>query len=164
MDKTYFIELVEYNLLATNIVCSWLEKISEEQWNAPVQSSFGSIRETTLHIISSTNAWLERMNKKENVVRLECNGTKQEHIILWKNVCEQFKNFVVALDEAKLYEELAYKRFTGIADTVKYYRIITHVVNHASYHRGQQVTLLRQVGFTDMQPTDFDIVLKQTYE
>ncbi|WP_408612388.1 DinB family protein [Chryseobacterium fluminis] len=29
-----------------------------------------------------------------------------------------------------------------------------HFVNHATYHRGQLVTLLRQTGFTDFSNTD----------
>jgi uncharacterized damage-inducible protein DinB len=33
--------------------------------------------------------------------------------------------------------------------------LFAHVVNHATYHRGQLVTMLRQVGFTDVSATDF---------
>jgi len=34
------------------------------------------------------------------------------------------------------------------------YEILSHVFNHSTYHRGQLVTLFRQVGFTDVTSTD----------
>jgi len=32
--------------------------------------------------------------------------------------------------------------------------VVQHVVNHSSYHRGQLITLMRQVGWTDLPSTD----------
>ncbi|MBK7965618.1 MAG: hypothetical protein IPK10_10245 [Bacteroidetes bacterium] len=32
---------------------------------------------------------------------------------------------------------------------------LSHVVNHSTYHRGQLITLLRTVGFTTVESTDF---------
>ena len=60
MTKDYFKEAAEYNLWANNIVCNWLEQISDEQWNKEIISSFNSIQETVLHTISAERAWLER--------------------------------------------------------------------------------------------------------
>ncbi len=33
--------------------------------------------------------------------------------------------------------------------------IIMHVMNHGTYHRGQLITMLRMVGFTAVESTDF---------
>ena len=46
MNKSYFIELAQYNIRANYIVISWLQQISEQQWKQPVVSSFNSITET----------------------------------------------------------------------------------------------------------------------
>ena len=156
MIENYFTELSAFNLSTTNTVCSWLEKISDEQWNASVISSFGSIQETVLHVISAENAWVERFHKKENVVRFEdeFQGTREEHIALWKNSSEQFKNFVTSFDETKLNDEFSFKRFNGAPSSAKYYQAFAHAINHATYHRGQIVTMLRQVGFAGLQSTD----------
>lgn len=156
MTGNYFTELSAFNLSATNTVCSWLEKISVEQWNAPVVSSFDSIQKTVLHMVSAESAWVERFQKKENIVRLEneFKGTKEEHIMLWKNSSEQFKNFASSFDETKLNDEFSFRRFNGVPSSAKYYQGFAHVVNHSTYHRGQVVTMLRQVGFTGVQSTD----------
>ncbi|HVX26492.1 MAG TPA: DinB family protein [Parafilimonas sp.] len=155
MTKQYFKEIAEYNLWANTIVCGWLEQISDEQWNKEIISSFNSIQETVLHIISAENAWLQRF-KKQPVEWLQSiyKGTKEEHIKLWKQTSEGFKAFVDAFDEKDLNTNLDFKRLNGDAYSMPYYQLFAHVVNHATYHRGQLVTMLRQAGFTNISATD----------
>ena len=155
MNKQYFIELAEYNIWANNIVCGWLENISDEQWNKPIVSSFNSIQETVLHIISAENAWLQRF-RKEPVEWLQFvyKGTKEEHIQLWKKTSAEMKAYIESFDENNLRGNLDYKRVNGIAYSTPFYQLFAHVVNHATYHRGQLVTMLRQSGFVNVGSTD----------
>lgn len=155
MTKNYFIELAGFNIWANNIVCSWLEKINDEQWSQTVVSSFNSIQETVLHIISAENAWLQRF-KKEPVEWLQSTykGSKEEHINLWKKTSAAFKEYVENFDENKSQTNLDFRRLNGDAYSMPFYQLFAHVVNHATYHRGQLVTMLRQVGFTDVSATD----------
>jgi uncharacterized damage-inducible protein DinB len=85
--------------LANDIVCSWLEKISDEQWTQYVTSSFNSIQETALHVAAAEHIWLQRMIKEPNQVWLQSSftGTKDEHIALWKNASTALKDFVESL-------------------------------------------------------------------
>ncbi|MEP6845302.1 MAG: DinB family protein [Panacibacter sp.] len=155
MTKDLFKELTEYNLWANTIVCTWLEQISDEQWATEVVSSFNSIQETVLHAISAEKAWLQRF-KKENVEWLQptYKGTKEDHIKLWKETSTELKSFIDAFNENDLDTNLDFKRLNGDAYSMPYYQLFAHVVNHASYHRGQLVTMLRQVGFTNVGSTD----------
>ncbi|MGJ7033581.1 DinB family protein [Niabella hirudinis] len=155
MDKAYFTELAEFNRVSTGQVCSWLQQISDEQWQQPVVSSFNSIQHTVMHMINAEDAWLQRF-KKENVIRLDqrFTGTRQELLELWQQTSQQLSDWVAGFDEAKLKTPFTYRRFNGQEYTSLYYQVIAHVVNHATYHRGQLVTLLRQVGFTAVQSTD----------
>lgn len=155
MDKTYFTELAEFNRASTAQVCSWLQQISDEQWQQPVVSSFNSIRETVLHTVNAENAWLKRL-KNEPVIRVDqtFTGSRQELLDLWEQTSQQLRDWLEGFDETALKAPFSYKRFNGQEYTSRYYQILAHVVNHATYHRGQLVTLLRQVGFTAMQSTD----------
>ncbi|WP_157558011.1 DinB family protein [Niabella aurantiaca] len=155
MDKTYFTELAEFNRASTAQVCSWLQQISDEQWQQPVVSSFNSIRATALHVVNAENAWLQRL-KKEPVVRLDQDfpGSRPELLALWEQTSRQFRDWMEGFDAIKLKEPFSYRRFNGQEYTSRYYQVFAHVVNHATYHRGQLVTLLRQVGFTAVQSTD----------
>lgn len=156
MTKQYFQELAAYNLWANNIVCNWLEQINDEQWTREIISSFNSIQETVLHVISAEKAWLERFKKNPNIVWLQNDfkGTKDEHIQLWKATSTELKSFIYAFDENDLNTNLDFKRLNGEAYSMPYYQLFAHVVNHATYHRGQLVTMLRQAGFNGVGSTD----------
>jgi uncharacterized damage-inducible protein DinB len=155
MTKQYFIELAEYNLWANTIVCGWLEQINDEQWNKEIISSFNSIQETVLHIISAENAWLQRFKKEPfDWLQSTYNGSREEHINLWKKTSAELKDFIDVFDENNLNANLDFKRLNGDAYSMPYYQLFAHVVNHATYHRGQLVTMLRQAGFTKISATD----------
>ena len=155
MTKQYFKEIAEYNLWANTIVCDWLEQITDEQWNQEIVSSFNSIQETVLHIISAENAWLQRFKKEPfDWLQSTYKGTKEEHIQLWKKTSTEVKAFIDAFDEKDLDTNLDFKRLNGDAYSMPYYQLFAHVVNHATYHRGQLVTMLRQAGFTNISATD----------
>jgi uncharacterized damage-inducible protein DinB len=156
MTKNYFIQLSNYNIWANDIVCDWLEKISDAQWTQHITSSFSSIRETVLHIAAAEHIWLQRMNKEEKQVWLQSTftGTKDEHITLWKKASGALKDFVESFAENNLQTNLDFKRLNGDAYSMPYYELLAHVFNHSTYHRGQLVTMLRQVGFTGVESTD----------
>ena len=156
MTKQYFQELAAYNVWANNIVCSWLQQITDEQWTQEIVSSFNTIQQTVLHIINAENAWLQRFKKIENFqwIQSTYKGTKDEHIVLWKKTSEELKKFIDDFNEQELNTNFAFKRFNGEAYSMPYYQLFAHIVNHAAYHRGQLVTMLRQAGFTNVQLTD----------
>jgi len=156
MTKDYFKEAAEYNLWANTIVCGWLEQINDEQWTKEIISSFNSIQETVLHIISAEKAWLERFKKNPNIVWLQNDfkGSKEDHIKLWKETSTELKAFIDAFDEKEFDTNLDFKRLNGDAYSMPHYQLFAHVVNHATYHRGQLVTMLRQAGFSGVGSTD----------
>lgn len=156
MTKEYFIELAEYNIWANDIVSSMLEKINEDQWSQKITSSFNSIHETTLHVISAENAWLQRFKKTPvEWLQLSYKGSKDEHIRLWKKISAGLKDFITSFDENNLPLKLDYKRLNGEEKSTPFYIMFAHVFNHSTYHRGQLITMLRQLGFTKIKSTDF---------
>jgi len=159
MTQKYFLQLAEYNVWANDTVHSWFEGISEEQWNKPLVSSFESIADTALHVAGAETAWLDRLNNVESPVWLPSvfKGNKNEAIGKWKMASAGLKFFVENFDETKMEKRLHFKRVNGTAYEMPYYQVFSHVFNHSSYHRGQLVTLLRQVGFTGLSSTDITV-------
>lgn len=156
MTKQYFKELAAYNVWANNIVCNWLEALTEEQWNQEIVSSFNSIQQTVLHVISAEKAWLERFNHNPSIVWLQpvYKGTKNEHIALWKETSAGLKNLIDMFDEETLNTNLNFSRLNGDAYSMPYYQLFAHVFNHSTQHRGQLITMVRQAGFTGVTSTD----------
>jgi uncharacterized damage-inducible protein DinB len=66
---------------------------------------------------------------------------------LWEGVCNEMNQFLGTLDDRKLQAALSTTSRTG-RYTTSYWQMIQHVVDHSSYHRGQIVTMLRQLGVT----------------
>jgi len=156
MTKQYFVELAEFNEWANDIVLSWLNSINDVQWDKYVESSFNSIGETVLHIVSAESVWLERLKKVESPVWLQSTfkGTKDETTALWKNTSAGLKKFIDGFNESTMMEKLVFKRLNGDRYEMPHYQVFAHVFNHSTYHRGQLVTMLRQVGFTNVGSTD----------
>jgi uncharacterized damage-inducible protein DinB len=156
MTKNYFIELGDYNIWANDLVHSWFANITDEQWEQPITSSFKSIAETTVHTAGAEKIWLERLNKVEKPTFLtaEFKGSKQDAIDVWKKTSQGLKSFIENFDETKLQTSMKFKRVDGNTYELLHYQVLAHVFNHSTYHRGQLVTMLRQVGFTGMSSTD----------
>jgi uncharacterized damage-inducible protein DinB len=156
MTKDYFITLAEYNTWANDVVHSWFDKISDEQWEQPIVSSFKSLAETSVHTAGAEKIWLERLNKVESPVFLISvfKGSKQEAIDIWKKTSAALKLFVEIFDETKLKDSVSFKRPDGNTYQLQHHQIFAHVFNHSTYHRGQIITMLRQVGYTDLRSID----------
>lgn len=156
MTKDYFIQLADYNIWANDIFHSWFEKLSSEQWDQPITSSFNSIAETALHVTAAETVWLDRLNQAENprLLAVTFKGSKKELQDQWKKTSAELKSFIEIFNETKMQESISFKRPDGNTYELAYYKIFGHVFNHSTYHRGQFVTMLRQAGFTDISSTD----------
>ena len=147
--------VADFNIWANNILCDWLESLDEQQWTKEMASSFSTIQETVLHIISAEKAWLLRCEKKPlEWIQSSYKGSKREHIDLLKKTSLELREFVAGFDEQQLPETLTYKRLNGEEKTTPFFVMFAHVFNHSTYHRGQLVTMIRQTGSTNVGSTD----------
>jgi len=62
--------------------------------------------------------------------------------------------FLDGLGEDGVSRVFEYKLLNGQAGASPVWQMLQHVVNHASYHRGQVTTMLRQLGATPAKPMD----------
>ncbi len=157
MTKNYFLQLATYNIQANNIVHGWLESIDDKQWNREVISSFNSIKDTAIHVLSAENIWHERFTGVTPPTWLakDFSGDKKTVIARWKQASNDLLKYIESLDDEALSQQFAYTRLNGDAFTKSLYNVVAHVFNHSSYHRGQLVTMLRQVGFVDVSSLDY---------
>ena len=59
--KPYFEQLYDYNVWANGLILKYAEQLPEEQFIQETTHSFGSIRDTLLHIMVVEWLWHERM-------------------------------------------------------------------------------------------------------
>lgn len=133
----------------------WLSQISEEQWSQKLIGSFESIEATAIHTAGAEKIWFERLHNQANsFLTLTFKGDKNALIEIWKNASENLTNYVSKTSEEDLKKIFAYKNLKGEDFSRVQYQAIAHVFNHSTYHRGQLVNYLRQVGFTEVGTTD----------
>ncbi|UGU15861.1 DinB family protein [Sinomicrobium kalidii] len=156
MTKRDFTALADYSNWADGISIKWLKQINAEQWEQSVVSSFSSIRETAIHIVSAKKIWVDFWTKVPDPVYLssEFKGTKNELIEIWENTSKDLKNFVENFPEEDYKKSVTFIYPNGREGQMIFWQTFLHFVNHAAYHRGQLVALLRQTGFTNFSNTD----------
>lgn len=148
--KTY----ASYNRWANEQFVTWLSGASEEQLFRDVESSFNSLEKTLLHLWNTEHFWLQTLEGEPWGYPLgrDFEGSPEELFEGWLDTSRNFENFVRAMSE----EELAGDRSLGKdREPTAVEAIVLHLFNHATYHRGQLITIGRQMGLTDPPRTDY---------
>ncbi len=154
--KKYIEQLSHYNLWATETLIGFIQAAGPDKMDIELVSSFPSIGKTALHIYGAEDIWLQRLQKQEKLTwrGAQFDGTHEELLSAWKNASLGLQTFAKNISEEQLAESITFKNTLGEQYTHTYQQAITHVFNHSTFHRGQLVTLLRQVGFTQISSTD----------
>jgi uncharacterized damage-inducible protein DinB len=142
-------QLVAFNQWADARFFGALSQLSAEQYGRDLQSSHGGIHGTLMHIVGVEKGWLRRWLRQPETAAplLSHMHSLAELRAYWEGVCAEMNQFLAALDDRKLQETLQTTTLAGTF-TAPYWQMIQHVVDHSSYHRGQIVTMLRQLGVT----------------
>ena len=155
MTKKYLLELADYNIWANNKLTDWLSQISVEQFEQPLVGSFKNIHETTLHIVAAEQIWHQRLvNNVSEWLGITFEGDCAMMLETWKRTSIDLKTYILDLPEEKLIENFAFNTRDGVPYYMERYKALAHNFNHSTFHRGQLITLLRQVGFTGVGSTD----------
>ncbi len=150
-------DLANYNLWANEQMVNWLIEHLEEKFKQEILSSYTSIHSTIQHIFNTQNFWLKMIQKEEYGGNEDISNTKQLFEKLIQN-SNEFRDFVNQLDEFELQEkvEIITSWFSSCQPR---YELIQQVVNHGTYHRGQVVTIGRNLNITNATNTDFNFYL-----
>lgn len=142
-----------YNIWANNRLITDLSAQEDQLLTKELVGSFTTIRATILHMWFAETGWLSRLhgNGWDAQKVEEFDGTNEELFIAWKRSAEAFKEFTLTADLEKevqfTHKEVAYSIPTR--------EIIQTVLNHGSYHRGQVVMMMRQLGIDQIRQTDY---------
>lgn len=155
--KSLITDYAAYNLWANKSLVDWLKTKPVEVFTQPVPSSYPSLQNTLMHIWDVEQNWFGRMqNMPINAFTWNGFDGTLEDII--EGIIEQSENallFVQSLTEEQLQEGFFFS-IPYVGDhTLPRFELMMHAFNHSTYHRGQLVTIGRNLGFTDAPMTDF---------
>ncbi len=148
MKPEEIVALTEFNAWANHRVLDAVAALTPEQFTRELGSSHSSVRDTLAHIVGVEWVWLERLQGRapEAIPAAKEYGDAHALRARWAEVENSFREYMEELTKAELDEVVEYKTLSfGPARNARW-QMIQHVVNHGTYHRGQVVTMLRQLG------------------
>jgi uncharacterized damage-inducible protein DinB len=148
--------LVDYHYWARDRLLAALEPLTPEQYNRDLANSFRSIRETVTHVYAAEWAWYERWRGQSPTALLPADRFADLAALraAWSDHERNLRAFVDRLGDGGVSRIIEYKLLSGQAGASPVWQMVQHVVNHASYHRGQITTMLRQIGAEPAKPMD----------
>jgi uncharacterized damage-inducible protein DinB len=152
-----------YNIWANKTLFDRINKLPAEKIVEEVSSSFPSLYKTMQHMWRAEEIWWQRLKLTENPMAQSDHftGSFAELYSSLNKQSLQWKEWVDAAGDNHLNFVFAYIRDKAEHKMVVH-DMLLHLFNHGTYHRGQLVTMLRQVGETDKIPsTDFSTYCRQ---
>ena len=163
--KTLLQQLAAFNTWANQKLAELFLTLPEELLQKEVASSFPSIHLTLLHMWNSENVWWQRLKLVENV-NMPATYFKGDTKEIIQNLLQQnrlWEEWINSSSEMSLDHVFKYHNTKREPFKQPTYQMLMHVFNHGTYHRGQLVTMLRQLGQTKIPETDFVVWTRKQF-
>jgi uncharacterized damage-inducible protein DinB len=149
--------LFEYDRWANDRTLESISSVPEPKYLEDLKSSHGGIHGTLVYIYGVNMVWLQRWKggspmKFAFVAEVPNLEALKNH---WMNYQTELDNYLNSLSEAMLIAPLSYSDYKGNSHSEQLFQQMQHRINHSSYHRGQIVTMLRQI---DSVPIGTDLI------
>ena len=151
--RQYASHTVWANQKLTDVVLS----LSEELQTKHVTSSFNSLHLTIVHMWSADSIWWQRMKMQEHInVPMETfKGNTKDAVFNLLQQGKQWEEWVNGASDLALDHTFQYYNNKRELFKQPMWQTLMHLFNHATYHRGQLVTILRQLGVEKIPQTDY---------
>jgi uncharacterized damage-inducible protein DinB len=103
-------------------------------------------RQLLAHILSAERLWLERIRKQPQRLPVWPDFSFEECDAQIADLARLWREFLGGLASAGLSEKVAYKNSKGEPWTSTVEDVLTHVLLHSAYHRGQIASQVRAGG------------------
>jgi uncharacterized damage-inducible protein DinB len=155
--KELFVKYAAYNTWANGLLLAAIEAMPADKQKAEVKSSFPSLYKTVLHLLDAESIWWQRIKLQEKIER-PSDGFNEDMKELSRQLLQQNKQWqawINNLNENGLQHEFIYMNTKKERFKQPVFQVLLHLFNHGTYHRGQLVTMLRQLGVEKIPETDF---------
>lgn len=156
--KKQLIEYVRYNLWVNTRLVALFQNSDDSLISKEIISSFPSIRTTLIHLWDVEVLWLMRLQgtSPTDFPSKDFKGSNAEVYANLLAISQSFLNFVEKQPAKYFTQSIS---FTILSATGEFKHeaadMIHHCMNHQTFHRGQLITMARQVGITAFPRTDF---------
>jgi len=161
--KPILLQYAAYNIWANRKIIECINNLSDDQINREISSSFSSIYKTVLHMLDAENIWWQRVKLVEHIERPSdtFTGTFEELSKKIDAQSKQWEEWVSNASDNQLNHVFSYQNTKKEQFKQPVFEMLMHIFNHNTYHRGQLVTMLRQLGAEKIPPTDFIVFARK---
>lgn len=157
MHTADLLKLIDYNEWATDRILQQAARLTPEQYTAPANIPWGSIRGTFVHMLSAERTW--RLRFRDHVskpaLREADYPTLDDVIAAWQEERAILRAWAETQTDDDLAQMLHYANSKGEPYEAQLSHILTHVINHGTQHRSEVAVLLTDYGYS---PGDLDFI------
>lgn len=138
----------DYTLWASLRLLDAAGRLTDDELRRDLGVSHGSVLGTLQHIYYADRVWLARLEGRTLPAFMDPEpgpdvAALKEH---WPVVIKGLRDFAELAPEELLEGPLTFQRLNGDKYSLTHWKVLLHVVNHATLHRGQVMGMLRQLG------------------
>lgn len=146
-----------YHAWATQKFVDWLSPKPDELLHKEVPSSFNSIIKTLNHIWATDEYWYAIIAETQNYIKRR-DITEFDSKEIFEGIvnrASEINHLIASYSEEELSKTVKIETVWFKCELPKY-EYLQQLVNHGTYHRGQIVTIGRNIGITDASNTDYN--------
>jgi uncharacterized damage-inducible protein DinB len=149
--------LFDYSYWANAKLFEAIARLTPEEFTQTVAGSYGSVRNTMVHVLSAEWGWMDRCGGTKRGAPLNAVDfpTTDSLITTWRRTEANVREFLASLTDADLGRIVEFAIGSGPKYAMPLGELMHHAAVHAVHHRGQVALLLRLLGQT---PGNFDIL------
>lgn len=149
----------DYGYWANRRLFHVMEQMAPEQFTQAVAGSYGSVRNTMVHVLSAEWGWLERCGGPPRGAQLSADDYPSVAALAaaWAAVEADVRGFLDTLRDDDLGRLVEFviprggeRRIMAVGE------LLQHAANHGVHHRGQVALLIRLLGYA---PGNIDMLI-----
>jgi len=147
-DPAFFADQFRFVRWGDDQVLAAAGTLSTEEYLKPRGFSHGSIHKLLVHMMASQWTWLSRF-RGTPVKRSEDDReypTLESIRLRWPILHDDWEAFLKAQTADSLTKLYSHSDFSGNSHTLRLGRLVQHVLDHCTYHRGQFNSMLKMAG------------------
>ena len=155
--------LVDYHYWARDRILDAVAPLTPEQFTRDLGNSFRSVRDTLTHMYFAEWAWHLRWIGQSPTAPLQPDMFADAAALrqAWQEHEGKLRAFLERTGDEGLSRVIEYKLISGQPGASILWQMLQHVVNHATYHRGQVTTMLKQLGAAPPKSTDLIVFYRE---
>ncbi len=150
--------LFTYHYWASERMWHGVMQLTETQFIQPIEYSSGAIRNHIVHLMNSTRRWMKRLQRTAVPAHIPSDAfpTPRAAKSTWDELRTETMDYIHTLTQDHLEEIVAWEiPGRGLRHRNPRWEILLHVINHATDHRAQVLTLLNHLFHLETLEQDF---------